>query len=282
MRNLNSYNGSTHTFLDEVLASKKNSQTDPKYKERLKVLTPNVKLLFNNFDISHSTNNHISLTPYGYSNQDKDDLLKLYTSKNKRLIHLKYNVTTVLDNRAMNTCQYCSIAPISSLDHIVPKSTFPEFSVNPKNLLPACSICNSYKSENWKENNKTLFLNLYTDAIPKEQFLFVDLIISSKDIEPTFNLRNINNIDLDFFELLESHYSKLYLPIRFKRESNKIISELTHLIIASKDYLSKEQIIEIIKTKIIEDKNTFGSNYYKSILEEALINKEDFMESLLN
>lgn len=281
MRNLNVFNGGTSDFLDEVIASKRNSSKDPDYKQRINLLSPNIKMLYNDYDTAHNANNHVSLIPNGYVNQEKTDLLKLYTSGNSRLVKLKNSITTVLDNRAMNTCQYCTIAPIGSLDHIVPKGEFPEFSVNPKNLLPACTTCNSHKNENWKENNKTIFLNLYTDILPNDQYLFVDLVITANNIQPTFELRNVNNINPDFFELLENHYSRLQLPQRFKKESHKIISEFTNLISASSHLLNENQIKQFVLTKINEDKSVFGSNYYKSILEETLINNQTYLDNTL-
>ncbi len=282
MRNLNVFNGSASDFLDEVIASKRNSPKDPDYKQRINLLSPNIKVLYGNYDAAHNANNHVSLISNGYVNQEKVDLLKLYTSDNSRLVKLKNSVTTVLDNRAMNTCQYCTIEAVGSLDHIVPKDEFPEFSVNPKNLLPACTTCNSHKSKNWKENDKTIFLNLYTDILPSDQYLFVDLVITANNIQPTFELRNVNNINPDFFELLENHYSRLHLPQRFKKESHKIISEFTNLISAVSEHLDKNQIKQSVLTKINEDKAVFGNNYYKSILEEALINNQLYLDSVLN
>jgi len=125
-----------------------------------------------------------------------------------------------------------------------------------------------------------LFLNLYTDTLPNEQYLFVDLVVSPNYIEPTFELRNVNNINADFFQLLKSHYSRLHLPERFKKESHKVISELTNLISASKNLLSKDQIIELVQNKIDEDKKTFGSNNFKSMLEEALISNKNYMDDI--
>jgi 5-methylcytosine-specific restriction endonuclease McrA len=281
MRNLNVYSGNTSDFLDEVIAYKRNSSIDPYYKQRVSVLAPTVKVLYGNYETAHNANNHVSLVPSGYTNQDKTDLLKLYSPSNSRLVKLKNNVTTVLDNRAMNTCQYCTIAPVGSLDHIVPKDEFPEFSVNPKNLLPACSTCNSHKNENWKINNKTIFLNLYTDILPTEQYLFVDLVISANNIQSSFELRNTHHIDADFFELLENHYTRLHLPQRFKKESHKVISELTNLISAGNHLLTHNQLKELVKAKICEDKAVFGNNYYKSIIEESLITNQDYLDNVL-
>lgn len=279
MRNLNSFIGDSKEFLDEVIKSKKNSSKDPYYKNRIEILTPNIKLLFNSYNQAYQTKSYVNLSPFGYLNQEKIDLLKLYTSKNSQLVKLKNTITTIFDNRAMNTCQYCSIAPVGSLDHIIPKDDFPEYAVNPKNLLPACSTCNSHKGNRWIENNKPIFLNLYTDILPKKQYLFVELTITPENIQTRFILKNINNIDAILFQILESHYYNLNLPDRFMKESHKIISELSNLIKGSQNLLSKDDLIKIVNKKIIEDKITFGYNYYKSILEEALINNKKFLNS---
>jgi len=279
MKNLNSFNGNTHTFLDDIIASKRNSQRDPDYKERVSLLIPNIKLLYNNYNIIHHTNNHISLITHGYLNIDKNDLLKLYSSKNKKLVVFKNRATTTLDNRASNVCQYCTINSVNTLDHIVPKNEFPEFSVNPKNLLPACSECNSYKLDNWRFNNQRLFLNLYTDILPQEQYLFADITVNSPDIVVRFRLSNMNGIDINLYSLIESHFTKLYLLNRFNLKSNDIISELINSINASKLKLNKFDTVELIQAKINADKILFGNNYFKSILEETLINNNAFIDS---
>lgn len=281
MLNLNVFNGSPADFLDEVIASKRNSSNDPSYKQRVSILASEIKVLYDNYERVHDSNDHVSLIPKGYSGQEKSDLIKLYSSKNSRLVKLKNSITTVLDNRTLCTCQYCTIAPVSSLDHIVPKDEFAEFAVNPKNLLPSCSICNSYKSSNWKANNKAIFLNLYTDILPNEQYLFVDLIVSEDNIEATFKLRNIKEIDHEFYKLLESHYSRLHLLQRFKNESCTIISELSNLIMSSREFLKEKQIKQIIKNKIVQDKLLLGANYYKSILVEALLNNQEYFDVIL-
>ncbi|MGV0920881.1 HNH endonuclease [Empedobacter falsenii] len=282
MRNLNAYSECSLEFLDKIVESKRYSQKDPDYKSRLNQLIPNVKILYRNYDTVFFSNNHTSLNPYGYIHQSKVDLIKLYKSNNSILVKLKNSITTVLDNRAMNTCQYCTIAPISSLDHILPKDEFPEFSVNPKNLIPSCSTCNSHKNEYWRVDNNTIFLNLYTDDLPLEQYLFVDIEFIDNNIQPNFKLRNLHGIDKEFFELLNSHYSRLDLFQRFKNESHKIISELTNLLKGCKRSLNKDQIIQIVLDKIEEDKASFGTNYYKSILEFALINSDTFLNNIFS
>lgn len=278
MKNLNVFNGNTHDFLDDVVNSKRNTLDDPTYKERLAILTPNVKLCFNTFDIAHNANNHISLVPHGYVTPDKDDLLKLYNPKAKKLVTFKNTSTTVLDNRASTVCQYCTINSANTLDHIVPKTEFAEFAVNPKNLLPACSECNGYKLDRFKNNNDRLFLNLYTDILPTIQYLFVDIQIINGLVEADYRLSNMNNINVQLFSIIESHYDKLHLFRRFKSKTNTITSEMINSITSAVGVLSKETFIKITLDKINKDKLLHGNNHYKLILEETLINNNAFID----
>lgn len=279
MKNLNVFNTNTHAFLDEIIASKKYSPKDPHYKTRIDLLVPNVRLCYDNFDLAHTNNNQQILVAHGYVDIEKGDLLKLYNPKAKKLVEFKNSTTTILDNRASNVCQYCTINSANTLDHIVPKSEFAEFSVNPKNLLPACSECNGYKLNKWKENNNRLFLNLYNDILPIEQYLFVDFSPIQNNVEVNFRLSNINNIDINLFNLIKSHYSSLHLLIRFKRKSNDIISELVNSINASKVKLNQNDTVEVIRAKINADKVILGNNHYKLILEETIINDNAFIST---
>lgn len=277
MKNLNVFNGNTHDFLDDVVNSKKNTQDDPNYKERLAILTPDVKLCFITFDIVNNANNHISLVPHGYVTPDKDDLLKLYNPKAKKLVTFKNTSTTVLDNRASTVCQYCTINSANTLDHIVPKTEFAEFAINPKNLFPACSECNGYKSDRFKKNNDRLFLNLYSDVLPITKYLFVDIQIVNSVVEADYRLSNINNINVQLFSIIESHYDKLHLFRRFKSKTNTIVSEMTNSINASIGKISKQTFIDLTLDKIYRDELLHGSNYYKSILEKQLLNNDAYL-----
>ncbi|WP_177763095.1 HNH endonuclease [Flavobacterium sp. I3-2] len=277
MKNLNVYNRNVHDFLDDIVRSKKHTQKDPNFKQRLALLIPNVNACYDLYNIAHDANNHVSLIAHGYIGQDQNDLLKLYNSKAVKLVNFKNDATTVLDNRASTICQYCTINSANTLDHIIPKVEFVEFAVNPKNLLPACSECNGYKLDRFKNNQDRLFLNLYTDLLPSVQYLFADVIIINNIVEVDFRLSNVNNIDPRLFRLLESHYEKLHLFRRFKSKSNTIISEMINSINASINQISRQTFIDITLDKINRDKLLHGHNHYKLILEEALINNNAYL-----
>lgn len=277
MKNLKPYPECSNTFLDNVLKAKKNSKKDPTYKNRVEILKPDVKNKFTTYDDEHKANNLASLTAHGYTGQDKADLLKLYKYGNSVIQNLNEKVTTLEGNRLINTCQNCTINEINSLDHIVPKDEFPEFSVNPLNLFPSCTKCNGHKNVIWRKNNKSLFLNLYLDDLPEEQYLFCYPTIDGDKITLNFSVENRFGIEPNLFELIKNHYTRLHLPKRFRKNSHDTIYELSKEIKKYKDKMSRDKLIKTIKEDILEEKKYYGFNYWKAIIKESLINDANYL-----
>lgn len=278
MKNLNYYKGNTTDFFEKVVKSKRNSNKDPNYTFRVNSLKSAILGKYAIYDHLFRQNSLITSSPIGYLGQAKDDLHRLYDYSCNPIQELLLELTTIQGNRKNNLCQNCTIDSVSSFDHVLPQGEFVEFIVNPKNLFPCCTTCNKIKNEYWRKNGKLLFLNLYLDILPTSQYLFVTL---NSNLEPNFYLKASSDIPTKLFELIESHYNRLHLFSRFLGESGKIIEKIENLILAYKDSsLSKSEIVSIIENKIIRDKISFGNNFWESILEDALIHNNTFIDNL--
>jgi 5-methylcytosine-specific restriction endonuclease McrA len=276
MKNLKPYDLSSIGFYDELLSTKRNSDKNPNYKTRLATYKANIDFNFTQYDTNYIDNNLTSMIPRGFNTQQKTDILSLYAYSTSAISKLKIKLTTSEYNRVENTCQNCTIGEVSSFDHFLPKDEFPEFSVHPKNLIPSCSKCNGKKSVNWRNGLKSLFLNLYLDALPDIQYLFVDI---DHNLDFTFIIDNRNHINPDLFSIIESHYVKLDLGNRFLGNSNKVVSELTNTITSFKNKLPRGEIINCVIETENSNKALYGSNYWRSILKIELVQNNDFMDS---
>lgn len=283
MRKLNPHNDNSFEFYKQVVASKRNSVLDIDYKERLENHEHIVEEQFDVYDNNFANDDLVSLANHGFANGDKDDLLRLYSYKNKKIQELKIAVTTTERNRLLSTCQNCTMSEVNSFDHFVNKDEFPEFSVHPKNLFPSCSKCNSYKGQQWRENGQITYLNLYLDELPEEQYLFVNVEVMDNDVVTTeFYLDNPNSIDQGLYERVQNHYGNLHLCRRFEENSDTVITALENTI---KTYLGKlplEDILDLVIENCRRDKEYFGYNYWKSILEIGLVNNDNFIEMIVN
>lgn len=277
MKNLKHYNKSTFDFHKEVLKSKNKTKDDPDYKNRIQNMDDSIESQFLLYDKKFSENALENINCYGHNADEKKDLLKLYSYKNSVIKKLKIEITTTDANRIISTCPNCTISEINSFDHYLPKDTYPEFVVNPKNLFPSCTICNGYKNDVWIKDGKRLFLNLYLDSLPDKQYLFVDLTLIGDIVETKFHIRNNGDIPSDIFEIINTHYVKLHLLERFNSNINEVVTSLENTITSFVGKLPLDEIKNAIIEKSNRDRVAFGCNYWKSILEIELMNCDEYM-----
>jgi hypothetical protein len=277
MRKLKAYDQNCFDFHKEVLASKNNTKKDPTYKGRVESLNEDITHQFDLYDSLFAINDLPLLTNKAFTVQCVEDLKKLYSYDLKAIQKLKIKVTTTEAGRVLNTCQNCAINQVNSFDHFVPQIDFPEFSVNPKNLFPSCTECNSKKSRIWKEDGKRKFLNLYLDELPTVQYLFVDIEFENGLPIAKFKVENINGINNETFELLKNHYDKLDLCNRYSSAIDETVTNTIISINEGLNSMSKDELRIVNLERQEKSKLAFGHNYWKAILQIELVNSDQFV-----
>ena len=197
----------------------------------------------------------------------------LYSYRAKKFKELKKELTTTSRGRVSNDCPYCQLDKVGTLDHILPKTPFPEFSSMPWNLIPCCSTCNSKKDDYWlDENNKRCFINFYIDDIPPVQYLFADVSVVNGIIDIKFYLRFPAGYDSVLQTRIEKHYEKLDLLNRYLDNSDDVITELEFVVRNYAPRVPDAEIINSINGICNEMQALMGVNYWKSVLEKACVN----------
>jgi len=281
MKNIPPYSDDPFEFHKDVISSKKKTQNDPELKTRLTSYNPQIESLFDTYKEKLEQNKLEELIEQGYTNEKKASLLKLYNFKAQCFQELKVSLTTRPGNIIDNICQNCTVGEVNSFDHVLPKDDFCEFVVNPLNLFPCCTKCNSHKSTTWVVDGNRKFLNLYSDQLPEQQYLFVDIGISGEDLSINYSVNNPNNIAPSLFNIIDSHYDKLKLCQRFKDNSDVIVSELEVSINQFKASLPLETIKNIFINVCQEEQQISGHNFWKALLKLALVNNDDYMSRFL-
>lgn len=276
MKNLIPYNEDCFNIHKRAVDRKHKSDL----KSRLELLNETIQTDYNTFLKRFNENKLYKLTPNTNLKNSKNDLLTLYDYQSSVIISVRESIKKLQTQTIVSTCQNCTIDSANTLDHLLPKSKFPEFVVNPKNLIPCCSTCNSYKLNSINDDGKDLFLNLYLDKLPEEQYLFTDITLDKyNEIHFQFYLKNIDNkINTDFFDILKNHYRKLCLYERMRLKSIEYISELENLILGFKENLPLDEIINILRNNAQINKKAYGQNHWKYILEETLLNSPLFTD----
>ncbi|MDD2797933.1 MAG: hypothetical protein PHV20_05010 [Bacteroidales bacterium] len=275
MKNLIVY---PHNSLDVHLAAVGRKKTSDS-KRKLISIENNVRTDYSEYDLHFYDNKLEYLQKKPFYQIFKSDLQSLYDYQNKTITEVKGHIEKLQVRTIRNTCQNCTINSANTLDHILPQGDFPEYIVNPKNLFPCCSQCNSYKNKYLEANGVKLFLNLYLDNLPEEQYLFVHFDFDENDeIDFNYRLENYYGIDDKIFALIESHYEKLHLLERMRLRANEVYSEIENSILSGLNKLSLEMIFEEIKENISNDQKAYGFNHWKCVLKLALINDMKYSE----
>lgn len=223
-------------------------------------------------DIS-SINPNILFTPH------KERLQSLYDYQNKAIRDIRKNIEDCQIETIRYTCQNCSLDSVSTMDHVLPQSQYPEFAINAYNLFPCCSICNTFKNKAIKDGEgNDIFLNLFLDILPEEQYLFVNIIVDeNNEIDFQFYLSNVNMIDPAIYNRIKSHFKKLYLLDRMRNKAISSLTELRNLIETMLKYLPIDTIKSAVIDNANKEKEAYGYNYWKSVLYVELVNNDLFM-----
>jgi 5-methylcytosine-specific restriction endonuclease McrA len=210
-----------------------------------------------------------------------EDLKELYDFDSYAVRQFRTAVEGVQPDSIRYTCQNCGIDSTGEIDHFLPSSKYPQFIVNPSNMLPVCGKCNGKKNAIWIENGKRVFLNLYIDQLPAEEFLFVDVFFDDDDkIDFKFTISNPNNIDDELYELIESHFLRLGLLERMKRAAIGHLSEFQNTVRRSLRTSSQDLVRQTTLEQCAEDQAAYGNNHWKIALHKALISSQVFFDTI--
>lgn len=216
--------------------------------------------------------------------EDKNALESCYNRNEKGYLE-GFVVSKIISQQTVqhkNSCPYCGIDKPRTIDHYLPKSIYPEFSIFPPNLIPCCGYCNSKKKDRWQKNGERLFINLYYDDIPNDKFLFAEFHFSENKINPVPTISyqiNLEGINGNIKVILANHYKELKLTDEYslsvEEEISNIYDEIKH---------NTHKSIEFHKSNIKIRLDTFvrkyGVNYWKSALLEALLDCDEFFERI--
>lgn len=270
MRNLFPFSGDSFQFYCEIRDSLK---CDKSRDIKLNEIHNELRDAYVRFDANFEKNVLSSTSPMELHVDTKKVLKNLYWYRRQKIAQLYKELTTGEYNRLSNKCPYCSLGEVSSFDHFLPKAEFSEFSVHPRNLIPACGKCNMNKGNFYKG-----IINLYKDDLPKEkQYLFVNLTLYDSWIKADFYIGNESGIGSDLFNKIKRTFEVLKLNERYKQSSDDQIMKVLEYIKLKKNSLrdklqvKDDLLIEFRQLNISKDVNDWRYVFRKACLENTQV-----------
>ena len=201
-------------------------------------------------------------------------LRSCYDGGTKGLRELKDSIAAVQGVRVLKYCPLCGVTSVATHDHYIPATLFPEFAVHPLNLVPCCFTCNSTKGDDWlDEDGNRLYLHLYSDLIPAEAFLDVELNTShsATGVGAAFSTARPSRFSKKAWAVIESHFERLKLIKRYTDFAN---DEIAEILADCKIYTTNGgvDVRRFLRQRARERAGIYGESHWRSVLMRELAN----------
>lgn len=256
------------TVYNAIIADKRSK----KVKQRLTKKSQDVAIAYSNYISAAPAVD--TLMPITLFKCHKDSLLHAYEQSTASLKTLR---DALFESAIKSKCPFCQIGTHATLDHYLPKEKYPEFSVLPQNLIPACDECNRHKRSLIVDEGTAvrLFIHPYYDIIPNVNFIKARLKVKKNILTIVFETYHNQLLTPQQYAHIDNHFRTLKLADRFNKSS---IAELGDMRDALKKLAKRGP--GFLKAKLIKQMNIYsnvGHNNWRRILFETLANDNLFL-----
>ncbi len=190
----------------------------------------------------------------------------------------------LLDRKAASFCPFCNIGQSTTLDHYLPKDTYPTLSVYSRNLVPCCGTCNSLKTTLVldKAVNVRAFYHPYFDVIPTDLFLQVQHAVHVNTITLKFKVFKPAGMSTNAFNQLNSHFTKLGLAKKFRLRALDHLEEQLPAFRREHHAGGHTAVAASLLTDACDLEISRGRNHWRVVLYKALAADQAFCNEGFN
>ncbi len=173
-------------------------------------------------------------------------------------------------------CPYCTVHIVKTLDHFLPKSEYPSYSITPTNLIPCCRDCNTEKKISFPRNPNDQTFHPYFDAVDTDRWIRAQLM-NSTPLSFQYKVVQPEHWDKNKYNRALSHFVSYNINQLFSNEANRELRGMqSHL----KKLFSKDS--NLLKEHINETYNTCNDNLglldWKTLMYYELLSNNWFLE----
>ncbi len=175
-----------------------------------------------------------------------------------------------------NICPYCTIHIVKTLDHFLPKSEYPSYSITPINLVPCCRDCNTEKKINFPNSTSDQTFHPYFDTVDTDRWLRAQLMTTTP-LSFQYSVVQPEHWDENKYNRASAHFLSYNINQLFSNEANRELrgmqSHLKNLFFKDSNLL-KEHIEETFNTCSIN----LGVLDWKTLMYYELLTNTWFLE----
>ena len=189
------------------------------------------------------------------------------TQIGSRLAHLRTRLQA-----GILRCPFCGFAPVTSLDHHLPRSTYRALAVYARNLIPACGTCNQKKGATvGGRDEHQRFINAYFADLPAERFFVARCNMTDGALVTQFEVIQTPGLSDGIFQRLTYQFQRLELNTRLKGEvTDFLVSLETGLESAYETPEGALAVSQFLARSATSQERVNGLNHWKTALLHGL------------
>jgi hypothetical protein len=174
-------------------------------------------------------------------------------------------------------CPMCGFGEVSTLDHYLPRTAFPEFAILALNLVPACGRCNQLKDTHFGLESEDQFLHPFFDTLERVPILECRFAVQPGSALVEFRIRRTHRIAHDVLAKVRFQFEKLRLANRFSAEALAEIGERRTTFAEYATTRGSAGLRNYLRTESRGYLAEHGPNHWKSSLYRTLARNNDFL-----
>ncbi len=196
-------------------------------KARLQSIVQQVDTEAKDYDIKATGKQLFQKQPHNQIGSiSRDEMVKVYTG---RMVPKTSKGRPIYDQIMSapihGKCPLCGIGTVNTLDHYLPKTFFPIYSVTPNNLVPVCNWCQGKKAEYYPTTEGEQLLHPYFDDIDNDIWLVAEVIVGVPAGFRYFTSPP-NYWSQGAKQRVEMHLKELDLPTLFSSNAGSRLAEI--------------------------------------------------------
>lgn len=182
-------------------------------------------------------------------------------------------------NTRFGKCPYCGHERVETLDHYLPKSNYPIFSITPLNLIPACFSCNHKKLDEDINRYDEMVIHPYYDDFSRIKWLKAE-VIHDEDPFFYFSVSKTEELSEEDYLRLDHHFEVFKLAELYSANASREFQNRKKYFKENILSYGKEEFIKDIKNEI-DSRKEVETNTWEIAMLEAIINSQWFLDVYL-
>lgn len=179
---------------------------------------------------------------------------------------------------AIPVCPYCGVGETAELDHVLPRSVWPEFTIHISNLVPACRRCNGSKSDRNFLTSGWSYRHPYFHPSLSTKFLSAKANINGTNISYEFSIQQPVGASSAIFQSVKEAFDTFHLARRFANQSVHRLSNRSHKLLDLFARLGPSSVKNYLASEAASISAVRGVNYWEAVLLGDLASSQEYCE----